>query len=114
LVELRRRGKRTGSLNAARGASNDHLLSLAHEREDNELSNEVMMDETTGYACVVLHVDLDCFYAAVNHYFLPCFCEFSLHGARNLCSFVIVGERASGSSRTPGISFPQELLERNM
>jgi hypothetical protein len=71
-----------------------------------------MMDETTGYTCVVLHVDLDCFYAAVNHYFLLCFCELWLYGARNLCSFVIVGERASGSSRTPGISFPQELLER--
>jgi hypothetical protein len=27
------------------------------------------MDETTGYTCVVLHVDLDCFYAAVTHYF---------------------------------------------
>jgi DNA polymerase eta len=26
-----------------------------------------MMDETTGYTCVVLHVDLDCFYAAVEH-----------------------------------------------
>ncbi|CAK9270660.1 unnamed protein product [Sphagnum jensenii] len=25
------------------------------------------MDETTGYTCVVLHVDLDCFYAAVEH-----------------------------------------------